>query len=485
MVFGSNKVEKTGHLDDHPFINMPELESYGDSLGEVPVQDLASEKFGCAHTVDKLLKKIAKSEDARHQSLQHIIGVQKYIRGFQARCHYEELKRGVTTLQSFIRGERSRHQFAFVMKRWRAVIVLQKCVKGWISRRTFINHKEGIVHIQSGNMATPLKKLSCDWLARKEFVILKNLKTPLPLPTNTNRSIQEMKDSNMGHLWVHHSVMEELQMRVLKAEALLRQKEEEHVIFQSRFEQYEAKMKSMEEMWQEQLMSLQRNPSEKHSEVHQSVSAETQRQRLIAEVALRQKEEENVKLREELQQYEVRWKEYDVNMKSMEEMWQKQMASLQLSLSAARKSLAADDLVSPPERPVSPLVCTSYDSESTLLVEARSPEPTLCKQPQSNSFGVVGNPNDVQNEVSLLVKEFDQRKQVFEESTRFLVVAKSQQPNSCMNPDEELRRLKIQFASWEKDYKVRLREAKSAIRKLGNSRTEKQQRKKWWFKGTN
>ena len=75
---------------------------------------------------------------------------------------------------------------------------------------------------------------------------------------------------------------------------------------------------------------MQRNSSEKRSEVDQANSAETQRQSLDAEVALREKEEENAKLRERLQEYEMRWSEYDIKMKSMEEMWEKQMASLQV-----------------------------------------------------------------------------------------------------------------------------------------------------------
>lgn len=58
---------------------------------------------------------------------------------------------------------------------------------------------------------------------------------------------------------------------------------------------------------------------------------ELQRRVLKAETTLEQKEEENAALREQLQQYETRWSEYEAKMKSMEEMWQKQMASLQVS----------------------------------------------------------------------------------------------------------------------------------------------------------
>lgn len=59
--------------------------------------------------------------------------------------------------------------------------------------------------------------------------------------------------------------------------------------------------------------------------------AQLQRRVLKAEATLEQKEEENAALREQLQQYETRWSEYEAKMRSMEEMWQKQMASLQVS----------------------------------------------------------------------------------------------------------------------------------------------------------
>lgn len=60
------------------------------------------------------------------------------------------------------------------------------------------------------------------------------------------------------------SFLAELQRRVLKAEAALREKEEENDIlhqrlqqYESRWSEYEQKMKSMEEVWQKQMRSLQ------------------------------------------------------------------------------------------------------------------------------------------------------------------------------------------------------------------------------------
>lgn len=50
----------------------------------------------------------------------------------------------------------------------------------------------------------------------------------------------------------------------------------------------------------------------------------------MVEKALQEKEEENVSLRRQLRQYEGRWSEYEAKMRSMEEMWQKQLMSLQV-----------------------------------------------------------------------------------------------------------------------------------------------------------
>lgn len=58
---------------------------------------------------------------------------------------------------------------------------------------------------------------------------------------------------------------------------------------------------------------------------------ELQRRALMAEANLSKKEKENAALREQVQQFETRWLEYEAKMKSMEETWEKQMVSLQVS----------------------------------------------------------------------------------------------------------------------------------------------------------
>lgn len=48
-----------------------------------------------------------------------------------------------------------------------------------------------------------------------------------------------------------------------------------------------------------------------------------------------------------------------------------------------------------------------------------------------------------------------------------------------MNPDEEIRKLKLQFELWKKEYKIRLRETKTKRHQLGHSEAVKKNHQKW------
>lgn len=203
--------------------------------------------------------------------------------------------------------------------------------------------------------------------------------------------------------------------------------------------------------------------------VKSSYLAELQRRVLKAEAALREKEEETDILYQRLQQYENRWSEYELKMKSMEEVWQKQMRSLQSSLSIAKKSLALDES----ERNSDASVNagdereTSWDTGSNF----RSHESNGHHRPMSTGLSVI----------SRLTEEFEQRSQVFGDDAKFLVEVKSGQAEANLDPDRELRRLKQMFEAWKKDYGSRLRETKVILHKLGSDdQVTADKRKKWW-----
>ncbi|KAF3775893.1 Myosin-2 [Nymphaea thermarum] len=214
-----------------------------------------------------------------------------------------------------------------------------------------------------------------------------------------------------------------------------------------------------------------------------SVLSELQRRVLNAETALREKENENAIMRERVQQYERRWIEYEARMRSMEEAWQKQMSSLQMSLAAAKKSLAADDMSSQAAKLDSPLATNFYDSEDATSGGSRTPETNVLleKLPLQPSDTGLRDINTGRHAVGVLAREFEHRKKTFEDDVNFIGELKSNQSDSGMNPDDELRKLKMRFATWKKDYKARLRETKLMLQKMGNADGEKL-RRKWWGK---
>ncbi|KAF1878464.1 hypothetical protein Lal_00047133 [Lupinus albus] len=321
-------------------------------------------------------------EDTRNRTLHGILCVQSSFRGYRARCYRKELSGGITTLQSFIRGERSRKGYVALLQRYRAAVVIQKWIKMVFSRIRLKAANDAVVVIQSFIRGSLVRKCSGD---------IRLLKSG------------GLKTSESGEVLVKSSFLAELQRRVLKAEA-----------------------------------------------------------------ALREKEEENDILHQRLQQYESRWSEYELKMKSMEEVWQKQMRSLQSSLSIAKKSLAMDDS----ERNSDASVNASEEREYSWDMESNH------RRQESNGGRSMSAGLSV---ISRMAEEFEQRSQVFGDDAKFLVEVKSGQIEASLSPDRELRRLKQMFEAWKKDYGSRLRETKVILHKLGSEDGSAEKgKKKWW-----
>ncbi|KAL9257724.1 Myosin-1-like protein [Drosera capensis] len=323
-------------------------------------------------------------EDTRNRTLHGILRVQSCFRGYQARRSLQEFKKGISALQSFVRGEKTRKEFAVLLWRHRAATVIQKHVKGNNTRKRCAEVTKAAVAMQA---------VIRGWLVRKCSGNIGLL------------NLVERKASESDEVLVTASYLAELQRRVLKAEAALRHKEEENEILQQR-----------------------------------------------------------------LRQYENRWSEYELKMKSMEEVWQKQMRSLQSSLSIAKKSLAADDLGRRSDASVNTGEERGYsgDTNSTIF--------------QSHETNGVRSMSASLSIINRLADEFEQRRQVFGDDAEFLVEVKSGQADASLDPDREFGRLKQQFESWKKDYAMRLRETKTILDKLDSEdRTPPDKaRKKWW-----
>ncbi|PKI69574.1 hypothetical protein CRG98_010022 [Punica granatum] len=319
-------------------------------------------------------------EDTRNRTLHGILRVQSVFRGHRARVYIKELRKGITTLQSFIIGEKVRKEYAVLVRRHRAAVSIQKRVKSKREMNRYQKLCDASVAIQS---------VVRGWLVRRCSSDIGFLRSGF-------------KGAEPEEVLVKASFLAELQRRVLKAEA-----------------------------------------------------------------ALREKEEENDILKQRLQQYESRWFEYEVKMKSMEEVWQKQMRSLQSSLSIARKSLAVDGSSRNSDASVN-------DDQDPTSLEAEPLTESNGTRPMSAGLSVI----------SRLAEELEQRSQVFGDDAKFLVEVKSGQVDASLNPDRELRRLKQMFEAWKKDYGMRLRETKVILNKLGNDQgggaAIDKVKKKWW-----
>ncbi|KAL3325554.1 hypothetical protein AABB24_036670 [Solanum stoloniferum] len=232
-------------------------------------------------------------------------------------------------------------------------------------------------------------------------------------------------------------------------------------------------------------------PAKKTTEVKQDLPAEIlpsvvedlERRVLVAEATLEEKEKENAALKEQVNQLESRWSDYEVRMRSMEEMWQKQMASLQASLVSAKKSLGVDNSAGHPGKPEgSPSPCGYESEDTTTTMGTRTPGGSTPIEYASNGvdFGGIREINGGLCVVNYLSREFELRKQNFDDEAMAISQLKSGQLQST-SPAEDFRRLRHKFDKWKKDYKARLKETKSKVHKLGYSETEKT-RRNWWGK---
>lgn len=152
---------------------------------------------------------------------------------------------------------------------------------------------------------------------------------------------------------------------------------------------------------------------------------------------------------------------------------------LQTSLATARKSLAAGNSAGQPGK-LDASIHHYYDSEDNTSMGSRTPgESTPIKLSGGvHDVGAGRDTNGALNAVNNLVKEYEQRRQTFDNDVRALVEVKSGQSASIANPDDELRKLKLSFEAWKKEYKIRLRETKAKLHKLGYS----EGRRTWWGK---
>lgn len=391
---------------------------------------------------------ISRLEELRTRTLHGIISMQNAFRTHTMRSQFKKLRSSTIFLQALVRSRMAKKEYLTLKERHCAAVTIQKELRCRIARKSYVRSLEMVILVQA---------VTRGWLARRRTDIFR----------------QQLQTENIaGH------IIAEKYVRDLNPE----KRNDIHP---------EHKQPSEDVLQQASTLKFQ-----------PSFSADFQNRLLAADAALREKEDENAVLRQRLQQYEARWIEYEAKMSSMEEMWQKQMSSLQTSLAAAtKKNLAADELLIQQMRFDESTLRASdqrasvtrhnlphdngeFDLEDAASMRANTPKSTI------NSGKVSRHSDGGQNKeydagraaVTHLMKEFEQRKHVFNDDSNFLLEVKSGQTEADINPGEELQKLKSRFKIWKKAFKVRLRETKTALQKLGNMEPSEKTRRKWWGK---
>lgn len=393
---------------------------------------------------------IDKLEEIRARTLRGILSVQNAFRTHKVRSHFKNLKSAAIILQALLRSKIVRREYIILRERHRAAVAIQKEFKCRISREKYTRTLKMVILIQA---------VTRGWLARRHTGIIP----------------QHLQKKTLADHMLEEKCVGDLNS--------------------SRND-----VRTQEKQFAEEALQPEMTVT-----VQPPFPTDFQNRLLAADARLREQEDENALLRQRLQQYESRWLEYESKMKSMEEMWQKQIASLQMRLSVAKKGLASDELMNqqatrdevtnlrgsvPRSSAARHTVLndnSEFDWEDATSMGTKTPENNFAarKPPRHYETGLEREHDTGRSTVNLLTKEFEHRTHVFNDDANFLVEVKSGKTEANLNPDEELRKLKGRFNSWKKTFKLRLRETKAVLQKLGNTESSERGKKRWWGKRSN
>ncbi|KAG8058159.1 hypothetical protein GUJ93_ZPchr0002g23509 [Zizania palustris] len=166
---------------------------------------------------------------------------------------------------------------------------------------------------------------------------------------------------------------------------------------------------------------------------------ELERKAAMAEAQLRQEEEENASLRRKIESYHVRWLQYEIRLRSLQETFHEQMAaSLHMAQGSAERSRVRHGI-----------------SESGMTMSSEDTPTVRLRHGGRDRVGVV---------VRRSATSTRQHRQPLVESD-VIGPRPGQQPAGAPSDDSinDLEKLKSQFGAWKKDYKARLRKVKAEV----------------------
>jgi len=208
------------------------------------------------------------------------------------------------------------------------------------------------------------------------------------------------------------------------------------------------------------------------------VVEELERKAVEVEARLREKEEENAALRRRIESYHIRWLEYEIRTKSLEEAFHEQMAALQVRRSlerSAKKKLYASETVN---------ACVLYvfimqmAQDAARMAEETAYDRRGSSEPYTETTVAEAEPvvrlwhgRDRLSSVGARRSAVGRLGAEFRRQSRTLDRAVEPPPPGPWQPAaspaatsaDDLKKLKAQFRAWAKDYKARLRRAQAEI----------------------
>jgi hypothetical protein len=207
-----------------------------------------------------------------------------------------------------------------------------------------------------------------------------------------------------------------------------------------------------------------------------SLLAELERKAAEVEAQLQQKEEENAELKRRIESYHVEWFRCEIRIKSLEEACHEQMAALQVRTSCIFCVFSVNHISGVNARlPISSLTRVMFSQAVQDAASKARPDEMSCDRRESleSIMKTSEEPSAARrrasrrssNAVSRLGSEFRRQNQALDHgAAAFVEPARPWQPGvPSANSVDELRKLKAQFTAWKKDYKARLRKAKTEI----------------------
>lgn len=350
---------------------------------EIKSAEETIEGYDCRNNLTGVFGKISSTDDREELLLEGMLVTQRQLQGCQDCSFCQELIRGVISLQSLIRGENARKAY---MRNMSAIAVIQKHVRCHLRNRILDEQDQAVICSETRSQG---------WLAWKYLNSIDKKGKQLNENTRSARNPEKMDCEMKDQIQIPYAVLVDLRRQILKTEALLDKKKEENSLLHLR-----------------------------------------------------------------IKQLERRREQYEAKMKSMEKMWQDQLTSIQTNLAASQRNSASKNatgklrhLLALPE---------THDE----CPDDASPSPRTTEIVSLNSG-----------------RHFpDHQNGVLTNNAGVILEVESGQVTSNKNSAENLLKLKVNFKAWKKDFKIKLMEAKTTMKKLGsgNSGTRKRSRRKWW-----